>query len=63
MRTCIIIMVTMAAREPPLTGADSPLIGSAHRGLESSIAKPVARPENLGPREGGLKSVLPHVER
>jgi hypothetical protein len=56
-------MVTMAAREPPLTGADSPLTGSAHRGLESSIAKPVARPENLGPREGGLKSVLPHVER
>jgi hypothetical protein len=42
-------MVTMAAGEPPLTGADSPLTSSAHQGPGSSLPRLVARPGDLTP--------------
>jgi hypothetical protein len=45
-------MGTMAAGEPPLTGADSPFLGSAHRGSEPSKPKHVAKPGDLTPPEG-----------
>jgi hypothetical protein len=42
-------MGTMIAGEPPMTGVDSPFLGSAHRGPKPSIPKQDARPRDLTP--------------